>query len=134
MKLERAVRLNAYLLFIVPLVEVVCLLLLLFVVSSAFLVHPGISVNLPFSKFTLGTVGNPTIVTVTAGPFPRIYYRDQPVTLDELRRALDRDPVTDKSMIIRADRDAPQGSVVQVMNLCLDRGYSVILATSPKAP
>jgi biopolymer transport protein ExbD len=42
--------------------------------------------------------------------------------------------VTDKSVIIRADRQAPQGSVVQVMNLCLDRGYSVILATSPKSP
>jgi biopolymer transport protein ExbD len=134
MKLERAVRLNPYLLFIVPLVEIVCLLLLLFVVSSTFLVHPGISVNLPFSKFTLGTVGNSAIVTVTAGPFPRIYYRDQAVTLDQLKTAFEKDPVTDKSIIIRADRDAPQGSVVQVMNLCLDRGYSVILATSPKSP
>jgi biopolymer transport protein ExbD len=133
MKLERAVRLNPYLLFIVPLVEVVCLLLLLFVVSSTFLVHPGISVNLPFSKFTLGTVGNSVIVTVTAAPFPRIYYRDQAVTLDELRNAFENDPVTDKSIIIRADRDAPHGSVVQVMNLCLERGYSVILATSPKS-
>jgi biopolymer transport protein ExbD len=73
------------------------------------------------------------IVTVTAGPFPRIYYRDQAVTLDELRNAFEKDPVTDKSIIIRADRDAPHGSVVQVMNLCLDRGYSVILATSPKS-
>jgi biopolymer transport protein ExbD len=82
----------------------------------------------------MGTEGNPVIEKVTAGPCPRIYYRDQPVTLDELRHALDRDPVTDNSMIIRADRDAPQGSVVEVMNLCLDRGYSVILATSPKAP
>ena len=134
MKLERAVRLNPYLLFIVPLVEVVCLLLLLFVVSSTFLVHPGISVNLPFSKFTLGTVRNSVIVTVTAGPVPRIYYRDQAVTLDELRAAFEKDQVTDKSIIIRADRDAPQGSVVQVMSLCLDRGYSVILATSPKSP
>ena len=97
-------------------------------------VHPGISVNLPYSKFTLGTVGNSVNLTVTAGPFPRIYYRYEAVTLDELRKAFEKDPVTDKSIIIRADRDAPQGSVVQVMNLCLDRGYSVILATSPKSP
>src|ERR1700747_355183 len=115
MKLERAVRLNPYLLFIVPLVEVVCLLLLLFVVSSTFLVHPGISVNLPFSKFPLGTVGNSAIVAVPAGPFPRIYYRDQAVTLDELRAAFEKDPVTDKSIIIRADLDAPPVSGAPVI-------------------
>jgi hypothetical protein len=26
----------------------------------------------------------------------------------------------------------PQGSVVEVMNLCLENGYSVVLATSPQ--
>ena len=132
MKLERAVRLNPYLLFIVPLVEVVCLLLLLFVVSSTFLVHPGISVNLPFSKFTLGPQNNPVIVSITASPFPVIYYRDQQISLEELARRLAEDHAADRSIIIQADRLTPQGSVIEVMNLCLEKGYSVVLATSPQ--
>ena len=53
MKLVRSVHLNPFLIFLIPLVDVCFLLLLLFLVSSTFLLHPGISVNLPFSKFTL---------------------------------------------------------------------------------
>jgi biopolymer transport protein ExbD len=132
MKLERSVRLNPYLLFIVPLMDLVLLFLLLFVVSSTFLVNPGISISLPTSKFTLGPEKNPLIVAITANPIPSIYFRDRQVSLDELGREFDRDRSTDRSIVIRADRMAPQGVVVEVMNLCLDHGYSVALATSPQ--
>jgi biopolymer transport protein ExbD len=134
MKLERSVRLNPYLLFIVPLMDLVLLLLLLFVVSSTFLVNPGISINLPTSKFRLGPEKNPLIVAITANPIPSVYFQDRQVSLEELGREFDRDHSTDRSIVIRADRTAPQGMVVEVMNLCLDRGYSVALATSPQGP
>jgi biopolymer transport protein ExbD len=113
-------------------VDLFFLLLLLFLVSSTFLLHPGISVNLPFSKFTLGPQKNPVIVSITAGPYPLIYYRDQQISLEELAHQLEVDHVGDRSFIIQADRSTPQGSVIEVMNLCLEKGYSVVLATSPQ--
>jgi biopolymer transport protein ExbD len=131
MKLTRSVQLNPFLIFIIPLVDLVFLLLLLFLVSSTFLLHPGISVNLPFSKFTLGPQKNPLLVSITAGPYPMIYYRDQQIRLSELARRLEQDRGAERSIVIQADRLAPQGSVVEVMNLCLENGYSVVLATSP---
>ena len=131
MKLTRSVQLNPFLVFVVPLVDLIFLLLLLFLVSSTFLLHPGISVNLPFSKFTLGPQRNPLIVSITAGPYPMIYYRDQQIQLGELARRLEQDRGAERSIVIQADRLAPQGSVVEVMNLCLENGYSVVLATSP---
>jgi biopolymer transport protein ExbD len=131
MKLARSVHLNPFLIFIIPLVDLVLLLLLLFLVSSTFLLHPGISVNLPFSKFTLGPQKNPLIVSITAGPYPMIYYRDQQIQLGELAQRLEQDHGGDRSIVIQADRLAPQGSVVEVMNLCLEKGFSVVLATSP---
>jgi biopolymer transport protein ExbD len=131
MKLTRSVQLNPFLIFIIPLVDLVFLLLLLFLVSSTFLLHPGISVNLPFSKFTLGPQKNPLLVSITAGPYPMIYYRDQQIQLSELARRLEQDRGAERSIVIQADRLAPQGSVVEVMNLCLENGYSVVLATSP---
>ena len=131
MKLTRSVHLNPLLIFIIPLVDLVFLLLLLFLVSSTFLLHPGISVNLPFSKFTLGPQKNPLLVSITAGPYPMIYYRDQQIQLSELARRLEQDRGGERSIVIQADRLAPQGSVVEVMNLCLENGYSVMLATSP---
>ncbi len=132
MKLVRSVHLNPFLIFLIPLVDVCFLLLLLFLVSSTFLLHPGISVNLPFSKFTLGPQKNPIIVSITAGPYPLVYYRDQQIKLAELAQRLAQDHSPDRSIIIQADRLTPQGSVVEVMNLCLENGYSVVLATSPK--
>ena len=131
MKLTRSVQLNPFLVFVVPLVDLIFLLLLLFLVSSTFLLHPGISVNLPFSKFTLGPQKNPLIVSITAGPYPMIYYRDQQIQLGELARRLEQDRGAERSIVIQADRLTPQGSVVEVMNLCLENGYSVVLATSP---
>ncbi len=131
MKLTRSVHLNPFLIFIIPLVDLIFLLLLLFLVSSTFLLHPGISVTLPFSKFTLGPQKNPLIVTITAGPYPMIYYRDQQIQLDELAHRLEQDREPERSIVVQADRLAPQGSVVEVMNLCLENGFSVVLATSP---
>ena len=131
MKLTRSVNLNPFLIFVVPLVDLIFLVLLLFLVSSTFLLHPGISVNLPFSEFTLGPQKNPLIVSITAGPYPMIYYRDQQIQLGELARRLEQDRGAERSIVIQADRLAPQGSVVEVMNLCLENGYSVVLATSP---
>lgn len=133
MKLTRSVHLNPFLIFIIPLVDLCFLLLLLFLVSSTFLLHPGISVNLPFSNFTLGPQKNPVIVSVTAGPYPLIYYRDQQVELQDLALRLEEDHSPERSIIIQADRSTPEGSVIEVMNLCLEKGYSVVLATSPKA-
>ena len=131
MKLTRSVHLNPFLIFIIPLVDLFFLLVLLFLVSSTFLLHPGVSVNLPFSKFTLGPQKNPLIVSITAGPYPLIYYRDQQIQLGDLARRLEQDRGAERSIVIQADRLAPQGSVVEVMNLCLENGYSVVLATSP---
>ena len=133
MKLTRSTHLNPFLVFIISVMDLFFLLLLLFLVSSTFLLHPGISINLPFSKFTLGPQKNPIIVSITAGPYPLIYYRDQQIKLEELARRLEGDHVADRSIIIQADRQTPQGSVIEVMNLCLERGYSVVLATSPQA-
>ncbi|MBV8141113.1 MAG: biopolymer transporter ExbD [Verrucomicrobia bacterium] len=132
MKLTRSVHLNPFLIFLIPLVDLCFLLLLLFLVSSTFLLHPGISVNLPFSNFTLGPQKNPIIVSITAGPYPLVYYRDQQIRLEDLAHRLEGDHASDRSVIIQSDRLAPQGSVVEVMNLCLEKGYSVVLATSPK--
>ena len=132
MKLTRSIHLNPFLIFIISLVDLFFLLLLLFLVSSTFLLHPGISVNLPFSKFTLGPQKNPIIVSITAVPYPLIYYRDQQIKLEELAHRLEGDHVADRSIIIQADRLTPQGSVIEVMNLCLEKGYSVVLATSPQ--
>lgn len=132
MKLVRSVRLNPFLVFLVPLVDVIFLLALLFLVSTTFLLHSGVSVHLPYSNFILGPEKNPLILTVTAAPYPAIYFRDQQVTLADLAKRLPQAGGQNVEVVIRADRNSPQGLVVRVMNVCLERGFDVMLATSPQ--
>jgi biopolymer transport protein ExbD len=132
MKLSRSVRLEPHLIFLVALMDVVFLLVLLFVVSATFLLHSGVSVRLPYSNFVLGPEKNALILTVTAGPYPTIFYHDQKIALKDLGEKLAPNAGEHATVIIRADRETPQGVVVQITNLCLERGLNVMLATSPK--
>jgi biopolymer transport protein ExbD len=84
---------------------------------------------LPESSFTLGPRVDAQIVSVTAGPVPVIYHRDQRVSLDELRQRLTETKVRERSLIIKADKNTPYDLVVKITDEALKLGFSVILAT-----
>jgi biopolymer transport protein ExbD len=130
MKLTRSVQINPALFAVIPLVNVLFLLLVFHTLSSNFVLQPGISITLPFSTFTLGPQRNTRIVTVTSAPAPSIYYRDEKFTFDGFAKKLSQDRGRDRTLIIKADRDAPYSLVVKIMSQGLQSGYSVVLATS----
>lgn len=130
MKLVRTLRIHPALFNVIPLVNVVFLVIVFFALSSRFVLQPGMNVTLPVSAFTLGPQRDASIVSVTAAPVPSIYFRDQKVTLEELRGQLAERGGTRRSLIIKADRGTPYDLVVQIMNEGLKLGFSVVLATS----
>jgi biopolymer transport protein ExbD len=131
MKLSRTKEYNFGWLVVVPLVDVVFLLLLFLLLSSNFILQPGISVSLPFSRFTLGPQLNQQIISITGGGVPAIYFRDQKITLEQLGPLLDAAKREGRSIIIKADRLTPYDTVVQVTNAVLEHGItSVALATT----
>ena len=134
MKLSRSLRIHPALFQVVPLVNVLFLVLMLFAMSSRFVLQPGIGVNLPLSSLTLEPQRSPQIVSVTAAPSPAIYHLDRQVTLDELEQRLAQAPTEHRSLIIKADRSTPYELVMQVMNRGLRQGFSLVLATTPEAP
>jgi biopolymer transport protein ExbD len=132
MKLSRTKEYNFGWLVIVPLLDVVFLLIFFLLLSSNFILQPGIAVTLPFSRFTLGPQGNEQIISITGGTAPAIYFRDQKVTFEQLGPLLDAAKSEGRSIIIKADRFTPYEIVVQVTNAALERGIaSVALAASP---
>jgi len=132
LRLTRTVQFNPALFQLIPVVNVLFLVFMLFAMSSRFVLQPGVAVTLPFSAFTLGPQHEPQIVSITAAPASAIYFRSSKVTLDELGTMLDAHPVQPRSLVLKADRNTPYDVVVQIMNLALKRGYSVVLATSPE--
>src|SRR5437867_13399355 len=89
MKLSRTSSISFGWLFVFPLLDVVFLLIFFFLLSSNFVLQPGISVTVAFSRFTLGPQPNQQIISITGGANPAIDLRDQKVSLDQLGPALD---------------------------------------------
>ncbi len=131
MKLTRTTNYHFGWLGIVSLIDIAFLLLFFFLLSSTFVLQPGISVSLPFSRFTLGPQVNQQIISITGGAAPVIYFRDQRVTLDQLGPLLDKARQEGRPIIIKADRFTPYELVVSVTNAALEHGISsVALATT----
>jgi biopolymer transport protein ExbD len=132
MKLSRTKEHHFGWLAAIPLLDVIFLLIFFLMLSSNFILQPGISVAVPLSRFTLGPQTNPQIISITGGAAPGIYFRDQKVVLEQLGPLLDQTKKEARPIIIKADRLTPYALVVEVANLSLEHGItSVALATTP---
>lgn len=129
------------------LIDVVLLLLIFFMLSSTFIVQPGIRVEPPRSLFGPGAQANPLIITVLSDPAqlpagggPQrpgafLFFQDQLMNLDELTAAIDRLPRSRyaQPFILKADKSVPLGLVTDIMNIAMARGFSVVIATDESA-
>ncbi|MGZ5005553.1 MAG: ExbD/TolR family protein [Chthoniobacterales bacterium] len=117
---------------IIAMIDVAFLLIFFLLLSSNFLLQSGISVSLPLSRFSLGPQVNPQIISITGGPVPAIYFRDQKVAIDQLGPLLDAAKREGRPIIIKADRLTPYEVVAAVTNAALEHGISsVALAGAP---
>jgi biopolymer transport protein ExbD len=132
MKLSRTKEYYFGWLAVIPMLDVIFLLIFFLLLSSNFILQPGISVAVPLSRFTLGPQINPQIISITSGAAPAIYFRDQKIVLAQLGPLLDEAKKEGRPIIIKADRLTPYSVVVEVTNLALEHGISnVALATTP---
>ena len=130
MKLERSPGLHPALMFIAPSLDVVLVLIFYIVLSTSFLLQPGVGVTVPESPFLLAPQRDPLIVSIVAAPSAAVYFENEQVTLEELRARLDKRPTRNNTIIVKADRRAPVDQLSQVMNISLALGYPTVIATS----
>lgn len=134
MKLSRTKEYNFGWLVVFPLIDVVFLLIFFTLLSSNFILQPGIAISAPATPFLLGAQRNPQIISVSGGAVPSIYFRDQKTSVERLGPLLDAAKRENRSIIIKADRQTPYELVVAVTNIALEHGIpSVSLAgATPK--
>jgi biopolymer transport protein ExbD len=131
-KLSRTTNYNFGWLLLIGLVDLAFLLAFFLLLSSNFILQQGISVSMPFSRFTLGPQSNQQIISITGGAVAAIYFQDQRVTVAQLGPLLDEAKRKDQSIIIKADRSASYETVAEVTNAALEHGItSVALAATP---
>lgn len=132
MKLSRTTNYNFGWLLLIGLVDLAFLLAFFMLLSSNFILQQGISISMPFSRFSLGPQSNQQIISITGGAVPAIYFQDQRVTMEQLGPLLDAAKRKDQSIIIKADRSASYETVAEVTNAALEHGItSVALAATP---
>lgn len=132
MKLSRTTNYNFGWLLLIGLVDLAFLLAFFLLLSSNFILQQGISISMPFSRFSLGPQSNQQIISITGGAVPAIYFQDQRVTMEQLGPLLDAAKGKDQSIIIKADRSASYETVAEVTNAALEHGItSVALAATP---
>ena len=132
MKLIRTTNYNFGWLLLIGLVDLAFLLAFFLLLSSNFILQQGISISMPFSRFTLGPQSNQQIISITGGAVPAVYFQDQRVTMEQLGPLLDAAKRKNQSIIIKADRSTSYETVAEVTNAALEHGItSVALAATP---
>jgi len=115
----------------VSLTDIVFLLLIFFLLSSTFIIQPGIKVDLPSTRTAEPESHNRVVVTVTEEG--DLYVGMKRVSPDRLEDELEAqlDPVQDvPSLIIRADKTSQFHWVVRVLDAGRRSGYQRLLIAS----
>lgn len=116
MKFKRRVFLETGKLDIAPLINVVFLLLIFFMLTSSFILQPGVRVNLPRAVTSEVLMKDVLVVAVTeAGD---LYVNDRPATHDELVSRVKMASRNKQAILIKADKNVNLGKVIAVWDLC----------------
>lgn len=119
---------------VIPLVDVVLVLLIIFMVTAPML-YRGLDIKLPTSASN--TIKPEIRVVLTIEKDQRLYLDKDPVSVAQLERKLQvlKEEHADVSLYLRADRDVPYGIVVQVMDGVKKAGIEKLgMVTDPTGP
>jgi len=109
---------------IAPLIDIVFQLLIFFMLTSSFIFQPGIKVNLPKSVTSQVIQKESMVVAVTSENI--IYLNNTVVTIEELRKSLANAAKKQSPLLIKSDRKASLGRIVEIWDLCRELGISNI--------
>ena len=116
-----------------PLVDVVLLQLIYFMLTSSFIMQPGIKIKLPTATTTEKIEKREIFVSVSKEGL--IFFKERCVSIDELEKLLLKERKKNGNLIIviKGDREAKHGDIVKVMDIARKTGIEKIaIATMPQ--
>lgn len=109
---------------IAPLIDMVFQLLIFFMLTSNFIMQPGIKVNLP--KAITSELIKEESLEILISAENIIYLNGRVITMQELKSIIKRIAKKNPPILIKADRRASLGRIVEVWDICRDLGVSQI--------
>lgn len=118
---------------IAPLVDVIFQLLIFFMLSSSFTFQSGINVKLPRAVTSDIIKDDNTIVTISSENV--LYLNGSIISIKDLQENLKPIAELNRPLLIKADRRASMGRIVDVWDLCRNLGIERInIATNQELP
>ena len=116
-----------------PMIDVVFLLLIFFMLTSNFVLQPGIRVRLPRAVTSEIIDPGNLVVSVTSQDLTYINYK--PVQTAALQDLLEEASRANASVMIKADVGSSVGKIVELWDLCRRAGIAKVnIATNQTAP
>ena len=109
---------------IAPLIDMVFQLLIFFMLTSSFIMQPGIKVNLP-KAVTSEVIKNENIEIIISSENV-IYLNGKVVSIGELKSLFKQVAQRRQSILIKSDRRASLGRIVEIWDMARDIGVSQI--------
>lgn len=116
MRFKKSLEIEKGRLDIAPLIDVVFLLLIFFMLTSSFIFQPGIRVNLPRAVTSEVLKKELLVITVTADD--EVFINERSVTSEELLSRITVAARGDDPILIRADKQAGLGKVIEIWDMC----------------
>jgi len=114
---------------IAPLIDMVFLLLIFFMLTSSFVIQPSIKVNLPKAATSEAVKLQNLEIIISSENIT--YLNGRVITPQEINKLLKQVAAKDTSILIKADRRASLGRVVEIWDICRDLGIAQVnIATS----
>jgi len=133
MKLTSTLKDHAAMLYAAPILDVVLLILVFFLLGSSLVLRSGIPVDIPKSTSSLPPIEASHVITVMRGTSPQIYFNEKEIEIDDLAAHLDQASPDIRHVIIRADRDAAFGAIIDISNIVMSRDRGLELAYATKS-
>ncbi len=111
---------TSYELSFTPLIAVIFLILVLFMLSSSLTFQKGIEVKLPKAVTSDTLQEKNSVVSITSENV--IYLNKSVMTIKELEKILKNPKLQSRPLLIKADRRASVGRVVDIWDLCRKLG------------
>ena len=105
-----------------PLIDVVFQLLLFFMLSSSFVLQPGIRISLPRAATSKVSYDKMDVITLARNH--RVFFNETEITREQMNYYLEQVAGRDGIVLIKADAQVDLGSVVEIWDLCRQAGIT----------
>jgi biopolymer transport protein ExbD len=126
----REKRLTKSIINLTPMVDMLFLILLFFLVTSSFIEQPNIKLELPSSKYAATSKLEEKVLTISQDG--KLFFQNKPVERTDLIPVLKNafSGQSDKTLVMRADKNVSYGVIVDVMDAAKGAGLKKIIAST----